>query len=283
MEILGYQFMQNALLAALLASLACGVVGVLVVCNRLIFLSGGAAHAAYGGLGLAFAFGWPVLASTVGFTLAASLLMASIMLQGEKRGRGSALNGSDTAIGVLWAAGMAFGLILIELTPGYASELMSFLFGSILAVPDGDLAFMLVFDALLMLVLLWFRQGIQAISLDRDYARAAGIPVDFFFLLLVGLSSVTIVILIRIVGLILVLALLTIPPYLALRLCKKVITAMLAAAALSMLFCIGGLTLAYFLDISSGPAIIAVAASVYFGVHLADLARKRLCSGKNTA
>ncbi len=262
MEMLSYQFMQNAVLAAVLAGLACGIVGTLVVINRLAFLAGGVAHAAYGGIGLAFAFGLPVLACTIGFSLAASLLMGWVIIRGAAQN--AAKDESDAAIGVLWAFGMAFGIILIELTPGYAADLMAFLFGSILAVPRPDLLAMLFFDLALLLIIWQFHQGLWAISLDRGFAEARGLPVNALFLLLIALSAVAVVMLIRVVGLILVLALLTIPPQMARRFCSGMAGTMLAASMLAVLFCLAGLFLSYYLDISSGSVIIAVATCAYF-------------------
>lgn len=271
-QMLSSPFMQHALLAGFFAAIACGVMGTLVVQSRLTFLAGGASHAAYGGIGLAFHFSLPVLPCTILFSLLASLLMGSITLQS----RGGDKNGGspDAAIGVLWAAGMAFGIILIELTPGYTGELMGFLFGSILTVPSGDLMAMALFDVLLLALLFWFRQGLWGLCLDREFARARGLPVDGLFLLLVGLTAVTVVMLIRIVGLILVLALLTIPPYLALGRCRSLYSAMALSSLLAFLFCLAGLVVSWHTDISSGASIIAVAAAAYFITHIPCL-RKR--------
>lgn len=268
-----YLFLQNALWAALLASVACGIVGSLVVCNRLTFLAGGASHAAYGGIGLAIYFGWPPLLCTLLFSLGASLLMGFVSLHTPARLAGKE-GGADAAIGVLWAAGMAFGIILIELTPGYAGELMGYLFGSILTVPQADIWAMALFDALLVLVLLFFRQGLWAISIDKDFAQARGLPVRFLYLLLVGLTALAVVMLIRIVGLILVLALLTIPPAIARRFCRSLYSCMAVAGLCSLLFSLAGLVLAWYTNISSGAAIIAVSTLAYGLASLPALQRK---------
>lgn len=260
-ETLSYPFMQNALLASALASFACGIVGTLTVQNRMTFLAGGASHAAYGGIGLAFYCKLPMLPCTIAFSLLASLLMGALTLRGEHAGE---QNSHDAAIGVLWAAGMAFGIILVELTPGYANELMGFLFGSILAVPLDDIIAMAAFDLILLMALFLFRQGLWAISLDKEFARARGLPVNALFLLLVGLTAVTVVMLIRVVGLILVLALLTIPPHLSRKFSRSLYSAMGLAFVFSFAFCLAGLALSWQTDISSGASIIAVAAAAYF-------------------
>lgn len=130
-DALHFEFMQNALAAGLLASLLCGIMGALVSANRIVFLSGGIAHAAYGGIGLSFYFGWPFLAGTLGFSLAISLVMAAIMVKVKHQ--------ADAVIGVVWAVGMALGIILLDLTPGYNVDLMSYLFGSILSAVESDI------------------------------------------------------------------------------------------------------------------------------------------------
>lgn len=259
--------MYNAMLASLLASMACGIIGTLTVQNRMTFLAGGASHAAYGGIGIAFYFKLPMLPCSIGFTLLASLLMGALTLKSERDGR-SGDNSTDASIGVLWAAGMAFGIILVELTPGYAGELMGFLFGSLLTVPDTDIVAMAVFDGILLVILLLYRQGLWAISLDREFSRSRGLPVNALFLLMVGLTAVSVVMLIRVVGLILVLALLTIPPYLARRICSSLYSTMIVAGVLALAFCCFGLLVAWCTDISSGASIIAVATVVYFLSHL---------------
>lgn len=268
-EILSLPFIQNAIVAAVLTSIACGIVGTLVVTNRLTFLAGGVAHAAYGGIGIAFACNIPVLGPAIGFSALSSMLMAGLMLRAESRGA-SASESTDTAIGVLWSAGMAFGIILIQLTPGYAADFMAFLFGSITAVPNGDLIVMLFFDVILLAVLGHFRQGIWAISIDKDYARARGIPVAFFFLLLVALIAVTVVLCIRVVGLIMVIALLTIPPFAARKLCRGLGKGMTVASLLSCVFCLVGLAISFVSDIAPGASIIAVASIFYFCLFIPD-------------
>ncbi|UZP68650.1 metal ABC transporter permease [Desulfovibrio mangrovi] len=271
-QMLSFDFMQYAILAGILASIACGIVGSLVVVNRLVFLAGGVAHAAYGGVGLAFYFGLPVLPCTVGFSLSASMLMAGVSLRYKEK--------ADTAIGVLWAAGMAFGIILLDLTPGYNVDLMSFLFGSILAVPAQDLWLMAVLDTLVVLATAYFYPGLLLLSFDREFARARGLAVTFLHCLMIGMAALTVVMIIRVVGLILVIALLTIPPFMAQRTAKSLAGMMMHAIGWSILFCLGGLTISYHFDITSGASIIAVAAVCFFTAMLADALRRSLANGK---
>ena len=130
-EALQLEFIRNALAAGILVSLVCGVIGTLVVVNRIVFLAGGIAHAAYGGIGLAFFMGWPYVVGTLGVSVVSAGIMAAVTLKARHR--------VDAMVGVIWAVGMAIGVILLDLTPGYNADLMSYLFGSILAVPASDL------------------------------------------------------------------------------------------------------------------------------------------------
>ena len=260
MSILAYPFMQHAILAAFLCSIACGVIGSLVILNRLAYLAGAVAHAAYGGIGIAFVSGLPVLPCTMGFSLASSLVMAKVML-GD--GETDSAKNADTAMGILWAGGMALGIILIDLSPGYAGDLMGFLFGSIMAVPVENLAAMAALDLLLLGVLYRYGQGLTAVTLDPEFAKARGLPVEGLFYLLVGMTAVAVVMLLQIVGLILVIALLTIPPSMGRRMTPSLTGMMLASSLLCFAFCLAGLALAYVFDISPGAVIIAVATAAY--------------------
>jgi zinc transport system permease protein len=272
LTLFSFDFMQNALLAGVLASVACGLIGSLVVVNRMVFLAGGIAHAAYGGVGLAFFLGWPALPCTLGFTAGASLLMGAVTRRSGER--------TDTVVGVLWAAGMATGIILIDLSPGYASDLMSFLFGSILAVPASDLWVMLALDALVAALTLFFYKDLLAMSFDPEFAEARGVPVGFLHYLLPLMTALCVVMIVRVVGLILVIALVTIPPYLAERRARSLGGMMLRACAWSLFFCMAGLLLSARFDLTSGACIIAVAASSFFALTAWDtLARRRGRSG----
>ncbi|MDQ7833036.1 MAG: metal ABC transporter permease [Desulfovibrionaceae bacterium] len=268
LEALSFEFMRNALLAGLLASVACGVIGALVVVNRLVFLAGGVAHAAYGGVGLAFFLGLPVLPMTFGFTVASALAMGTVTLRRAER--------ADTMVGVMWAAGMALGIILIDLTPGYNTDLMSFLFGSILTVPGADIWRMAVMDAVILGLTLLYYKELAAMSFDREFSEVRGAPVVFLHYLLLAMTAVSVVMLIRVVGLILVMALLTIPPYLAERRATSLLGMMALSALCSIIFCAAGLLVAYRFDLTSGASIIAVAVTVFIGVGLFDAARTRL-------
>jgi zinc transport system permease protein len=250
LEILSFEFMQNALMAALLASVACGVIGTLVVVNRLVFMAGGIAHTAYGGVGLALFFGLPVMPCSIAFTLGAAWLMAAMTYRHEER--------LDSVVGLLWAGGMALGIILMDLTPGYHVDLMSYLFGSILSVPRFNVWLMLLLVLLILGIIGLGYKKIWVMSFDLEFAKARGINVKGLYFLLLSLVAVTVVLIIQVVGLILVIALLTIPPFLAETQTVSLHRMMGLAVLWSAFFCLGGLLVSYAADISSGASIIAV-------------------------
>lgn len=263
-EALQFEFMRHALLAGLLASIACGLIGSLVVVNRISFLAGGIAHGAYGGIGLALFLAWPVLPTTLGFSILLALLMGWMTRRQRQR--------ADTAIGVLWAVGMATGVILAELRPGYSVDLLSYLFGSLLAVSSADLYGMLALDAVILVVVLGLFKPLVGMSYDPEFARSRGVPVERLYYLMLALVALSVVVLLRVAGLILVLALLTIPSSVAERFALSLGRMMVLACLLSAAFALLGLALSYALNLASGAAIIAVGAAAYFLTPLAQRA-----------
>jgi zinc transport system permease protein len=255
-EALQYDFMQHALMAGLLASLICGIMGTLAIVNRLVFLSGGIAHAAYGGIGLSIFMGWSFLVGTIGFSIATAILMAIIALNNKER--------SDAIIGVIWASGMACGIVLVDLTPGYQVDLMSYLFGSILTVPKTDLIVMCGMACVICIFVGLFYDSLLAISYDEEFARVRGVYVNSLYFSMIILLAITIVLVIQIVGLILVIALLTIPAYIMEKYAKSLLQMMLGAIVLGCLFSIFGLIVAFQFNISAGASIILVAGAAFF-------------------
>jgi zinc transport system permease protein len=251
LEALQYEFMRNALAAGLLAAVACGVVGVYVVVKRIVFISGGIAHASFGGIGLGYYLGVnPILGALV-FALGAGLALGGI----TRRTRLS----EDTAIGVLWAMGMAVGVVFIALSPGYAPDLMSYLFGNILTVPAADLLLMAVLDVVIVGVVVALYKEYLVVSFEEEYASAIGLPVERLYLLLMGMIALTVVVLIRVVGMILVIALLTFPAAMARQFTHRMTTMMALSVAFGALFTMGGLWLSYALGLPSGATIILLA------------------------
>lgn len=251
-EALQFEFMQHALLAGLLVSFAAGIIGSLIVVNRMVFLAGGIAHTSYGGIGLAVYFGLPIFLGASIFAVSAALLIAALTL--KKRHR------MDTFIGLIWAVGMAIGVIFVDLTPGYNVDLMSYLFGSILAVSSEDLYFMSVLLALILAVIIFWYRDILAVSYDSEYATLRGVNVKFFYTLILILSALTVVIAIKVVGLILVIAMLTIPVYIAERLSSSLFSMMFLSGAIAALFTLVGLWFSYTYNLTSGASIIMVSA-----------------------
>lgn len=256
-EMLQFEFMRNALMAGLLISLACGVVGTLVVVNKLSFLAGGVAHAAYGGLGVAVFFKLPIAVGTLTFSVLSSCLMGYVSTSNRQR--------SDTIIGAMWAAGMAVGIVLVDMTPGYYADMMSYLFGSIMAVPQSSLFFMAILDGCIVLVVALLYKELLAFSYDEEFAAISGVPVTFLRYLLLIMIAVTVVMLIKAVGLILVIALFTIPASLAEMFTKDLKRIMAVASAASLFFTTAGLLLSYFFDVTAG-AMIILTACVGYGV-----------------
>jgi zinc transport system permease protein len=255
LDLLQLEFMRHAFAAGLLASLACGVVGSLVVVNRLSFLSGGVAHAAYGGLGLAAFLRWPPFAGGLIFSLFSSVVMGYVSLQKKER--------ADTIIGVVWAVGMAFGILMIDLTKGYYVDLMSYLFGSILAVPTGSLFAMLGLDVVILAVVAVLYKEFLGMSYDEEFAKISGIPTTALYYLLLVLIALAVIMLIQVVGLILVIALFTIPASIAEMFTRNLKRMMIVASILGAVFSVTGLLLAYYLNLTAGAVIILVAGLSY--------------------
>jgi zinc transport system permease protein len=256
LDVLQYQFMQNALLAGLLAAIACGIVGVYVVVKKVVFISGGIAHASFGGIGLGYLVGINPVLGAMAFTIASSLGIGLV----TRRTRLP----EDTAIGILWAMGMALGIIFIGLTPGYAPDLFSYLFGNILTVPFFDLMLMLVLDVVIIILVSLLYKGFLYLSFDEEFSTVSGVPTERLYLLLLCLIALTVVVLIRVVGIILVIALLTIPAALARQFTHNLKNMMLLAISAGVFFTFSGLWISYVLNLASGATIILVSGTVLF-------------------
>lgn len=260
LELLSMEFMQNALVAAVLVAVACGVMGTFVVVNRLTSLAGGVAHASFGGVGLAALLGFSPMLGSLGFAVACAMLMGILTWRDRKN--------SDTFIGVIWAGGMALGVILTDLTPGYSGEMMSFLFGSLLTVPSELLYWMVaLLVVILVAVVVNFRKFL-AISYDPEFARVQGLPVLTYYMALIALIALTVVIAVQAVGMILVIALLTIPAYIAECYAKNLAQMMVMPVVFSLVLVVTGLMLACQLNFVVGPTIIACGVLVY-ALHFA--------------
>jgi zinc transport system permease protein len=267
LEVLQYDFMRNALIAGVLASVACGVVGVYVVTKKIVFISGGIAHASFGGIGLGYLAGIsPVLGALI-FALASALGIGTIVKKTRLP--------EDTAIGILWAMGMALGVVFIGLSPGYAPDLFSYLFGNILTVPLSDLLLMLVLDVVIVGIVIAFYKELQALAFDEEYSMVIGIPVETLYLLLLCMIAFTVIVLLRVVGMILVIALLTIPAALAKKFTYDLRKMMVLSVVFGVVFTLGGLWLSYVLDLASGATIILLSGIVLFASYAFDKLRSK--------
>ena len=247
-EILKYEFVQNALLASLLASIVCGLIGPFIVTKRLASISGGLSHTAFAGLGMAY---WLGINPLYGASVVVILASLYIGYSEERK-----IDRNDLLIGILWAAGVAVGLIFISLTPGFVPDLMSFLFGNILTVPDSDLKIASGLCLIVFLSVMIFYQGFVAIALDEEYALARRLPVRVLKMGLMVLIALSIVILIQVVGIILVIALLTIPVAVASELSQKFHNIMIYSILIGVFSCVAGLIISYWQELPSGASII---------------------------
>ncbi|HEY9865978.1 MAG TPA: metal ABC transporter permease [Candidatus Obscuribacterales bacterium] len=250
-----FEFMRNALIAGFLVSIACGMIGTFIVVNRIVFISGGIAHAAYGGIGMGYFFNFsPVLGAMV-FSVFSALGMGLVYRKTQQR--------ADTIIGVMWAIGMAIGIIFIDLTPGYKVDLMSYLFGSILTVPPSDLILMLILNMVIGVMIFLFYKELVAISFDPVFAETRNLPVDQLYLMLIVAIALTVVMVMKVVGLILVIALLTIPAAISGQFVKDLKQMMVFSSILGIVFTTLGLGISYFFNLTSGATIILVAGFAY--------------------
>jgi zinc transport system permease protein len=261
LEALTLPFFQRVLLAGLLASLACGVIGTYVVAKRIASISGGLSHAAFGGVGLGYLAGFPPMLGAAGF----SLLAGALVGVAQRRLR----SGLDTLIAMVWSVGMALGIVFVSLAPGYAPDLMSYLFGSLLFVPWDYVAIVALLDVGILIVVLLFHRFLEAVCFDEEYTEVTGIPAGSVFLGLLALTALAIVTLIRVVGVILAIALLTIPAATARPWVNSLAAMMAASVALCAISTVGGLFLSYGLSESfgisapPGPLVILLAALLY--------------------
>jgi zinc transport system permease protein len=268
--ILQHGFFINALIAGLLASIACGVVGTYVVVKKIAFISGGIAHAAFGGIGLGYLAGFSPMIGAVIASLASALGIGVVSRRGGEY--------EDTLIAAIWATGMALGIFFIALAPGYAPDLFGYLFGDILFVPTSDLLLMLGLDAFIVGTVALFYNEFLAITFDEEFATIMNLPVERIHLLLLCLCALTVVMLIKVVGVILVIALLTIPAAVARQHCDRLGGIMIRAVALGIVFTFAGMWASYILAVYAGLTVPSGATIILLGacVYAASILQTRL-------
>jgi len=260
-----HAFLQHALLAGLLVSVPCGVVGSFVVIRRISYIAGGIAHSVLAGLGLVHylqvVHGYNGLSPMGGAVLAAllaALVIGWVSLNLRQR--------EDTVIGAVWAVGMAIGIIFISLTPGYTTDLMSYLFGNILMVSAHELRLIGALDVLVLVVVALFHKQLIAVCFDSEYAALRGVHVNRFYFLLLGLIAVTVVLMVSVVGIILVIALLTLPAAMANVFARRLWQMMALATLLCAVLTTAGLALSYGPDLPAGAVTILLTGGAFFAV-----------------
>jgi zinc transport system permease protein len=255
-ELFKYEFFVNALLMGIFISIACGVMGSLVVSNKLSFMAGSIAHSAYAGIGLGFFLKFNPTICAIVVSIGFAIVIGIISLKNKHR--------TDSIISVIWAVGMAIGIILIDLTSGY-NDLMSYLFGSIIAVSKLDLIIAFSLDILIVVIVFMFFKEFLAITYDKEYAKISGVPVTLLYFILLILIVLSVVLLIRIVGLIMVIAMLTIPSLISEKFTKSLLQMMILSSIFGFIFIISGIIISYFLNLSAGATIILISA-IFYGI-----------------
>ena len=255
LEIFQYQFMQRALIAAVLVSIACGVVGSYVVIKRIVSLSGAISHAAFGGVGLGYFLGINPVLAAIPFSIISAMAIGGV--------RQITNISEDTGIGILWSVGMAIGVIFINLTPGYAPDLFSYLFGSILTVNNTDLYIMLILDLIIITTVYLFRREFLAVSFDEEFSKVVGLHSLLIYMLLLALVALSVVVLIKVVGVILLIALFTIPAAISKQYTYNLRKLMILATVVGIILTSVGLILSYIFNLASGATIVMVLAAAF--------------------
>jgi zinc transport system permease protein len=265
-ELLAYEFFRNALVAAVFAAISCGIIGTYIVSKRIVFISGGITHASFGGIGIGYFLGINPILGAAAFAVLSALGIEYSSRKTEIR--------EDSAIAILWALGMAVGVIFIYITPGYAPNLMSYLFGNILTVTSTDLYMLLGLTILIIVFYTIQFKNILYIAFDEEFARARRLPVNMIKYVMISLIALTIVFNIRVVGIILVISLLTIPQTIANMFVKRFIGIMALSVIIALVGTISGLIISYYFDIPSGAAIIFFLVILFFGARFLRLLMK---------
>lgn len=254
-EALGFEFFRSALLAGLMASVICGIIGSYVFVKHMISVAGGISHAAFGGIGLGYLLSIDPLAGAFWFTLGIATLIWGLVERAKEH--------IDTLIGAFWAGGMAFGILCLSLTPGYTPDLFSYLFGNILLVAPEHLMMIALLAVGIVLLFSTLYPVLQALAFDPEYATISNLPTRGLHLLVLLLIAISVVVLIQVVGIILVIALLTLPAAIVRPFSRTLKGMMVRATIISMILTTSGIFLSWIFDIPSGSTIILLGVAVY--------------------
>lgn len=272
MDILQYTFFQHALIGSLLASIVCGLIGTYIVTRRLVFISGGLTHASFGGIGLGLYTGISPLLSAAVFAVLSAFGVEWLSKRKDMR--------EDSAIAMFWTLGMALGIIFTFLSPGFAPDLSAYLFGNILTITTGDIALLAVVALALGIFFILYLHPIIYIAFDREFARSQGIPVQLFEYLLMMFIALTIVSCLRMVGIVLVISLLTIPQMTANLFTQRFQHIIWLSIGIGYLSCLGGLTFSFYLNVPSGASIIFFSILIYIVSKVSKNIRKNMLHNK---
>ena len=246
-----FELLSNSIYASFLISIAVGVIGSLIVINKSTFIAGSLAHGSFGGIGIALYFSLPILLMTSLFTIFLAIILSFIMIKYPDR--------KDTFIGVMWAVGMSVGIIFLDLTNGYTSGVISYLFGSILTISSQDLYLMIFVDLVVLITMMLFHNQILLITYDKDFAKTMGINVPLLYTFLIVLIALSVVMSVRAIGLILIIAMFTIPPFIAERFTKNFFSMMILAGILSLIFLLSGIMISFYYDVSATASTVVLA------------------------
>lgn len=254
-DLLQYDFFRNALIGIILIAVSSAIIGTYVVTRRLVAISGGITHACFGGLGLGYFAGINPVITAIIFAVASALGVEWISRSRDVR--------EDSAIAAVWGAGMALGVVFVFLTPGYVPELNSFLFGNILTVTVADLCAYALFTLVLIALLAAAFRLIVAVAFDRDFAAVRGLPVRLISTVMMVMTAVSIVLTIRMAGIMLLMSMLSLPQMTAEIYCRRFSTIMCLSAVISVVCCVAGLLLATVIDVPCSALIVLVMIAVY--------------------
>ncbi len=247
-NLFSYNFFMNAFFASLFAAISCGIIGTYIVSRRIVFISGGITHASFGGIGIGYFLGLdPLIGATI-FAVLSALGIQFFTHQGKLR--------EDSSIAIWWSIGMAVGIIFIYITPGYAPNLMSYLFGSILTVSNTEIWLMAVLSLLLLAFFSFLYRIILYVAFEEEFAKTTGLPVQLINYILISLIAITIVLNIRVVGIILILSLLTLPQATANLFTNDFKKMMVLSVIFAFAGSLSGLLFSFYADIPSGASVI---------------------------
>ena len=253
-EIMTYQFFQNALLMAVLASVSSGIIGTYIVVKRMSMITGSISHTAFGGLGISYFLGANPILGALAFSIISALGISSMRNRGERL---------DILLSFSWATGMAIGLLFMFITPGYSTDLFSYLFGNILLVRTTDIMLLVVLDIAVVLTTLAMFNSFMSVTFDEEFSVVRNLPVSKIYAVLLSLIAITIVMLIQAVGVVLLIAILTMPAASSRVFCRTIKRMMVLTSLITLSAMVTGLFTSYLTNMPTGPIIVLITSLIY--------------------